>query len=94
MNKAEYKEALKVKLEEWKMKLAELEDDAERGGEDDEDMLDMKDLFRTFEDIESRLNEIDSMTEEEFDDEKSHIDSLADQLETDLGDARENIKDV
>ncbi len=96
MDKEEYVNNLKYKIEKWKTDLSILQDDTERGDEDlkEEYLALMGDLFRNFEEIESRLDEFDLMEEDVFKEEREVLDRQIYEFDEQLKAAREKIKDV
>jgi len=96
MDRESFIEALKDKVAVWQDELSILLDDAERGDEEvKEDNLErVHSLFRSFEEIESRLEEMDQMSEEEFETESELIEQEVEDLEADLIEVREDIQDV
>lgn len=96
MTREEYTEMLKDKMTEWKNDLVVLEDDAERAQEkeNDEYLDTIKDLYRQFESIESRMSEFEQMDDEEFEEEQAVMDDEIEQFEEMLEEAREEIKDI
>ncbi len=96
VSKDDFLDDLRTKLLDWQDQLASLEDDAERNeGEDQSEMLDaVQDLFRSYEDIESRADEIEEMTDDEFEEELPMLEELVSDFETAVDEAREKVKDV
>ncbi len=96
MKKQNYLEMLNNRVRVWRSDLATLQDDVDRADEDSKEdyMSTMADLYRSFEDVESRLDEIDEMTAEEFEDEKEVMDEKMADFEEALTEARETIKDI
>lgn len=96
MNRTEYAQYLRKKVHEWGKTLAILEDDLSRSNEDDreEDTLLFQELMRNYEGIESYIDEIGEMTDEDFEDERAVIDERVSDFEDELEEAREAIKDV
>lgn len=96
MTRDEYYDQLKEKMDDWKNMLVILEDDAERAKAKDAVEYErvIREVFRQFEAVESRFNEIPQMTDESFAEEKAVIDHDVLQLEGLLESARDQIKDV
>ncbi len=96
VNKDEFIDELRDTVLGWKDDIAVLEDDAERASGGDEDRYSklMQDLYRDFEDIESRIDEFEEMDSVEFDEELPSIEERIQEFEQSLEDAREAIEDV
>ncbi len=96
MDKSQFKLNLQNKLNLWGRDLSVLEDDTERADEDNKEefQLLMQELMRDYEDIESRLDEIDEMSDTVFEDEKYVMQEMMDDFGTRLAEARARITDV
>lgn len=96
MERSLYKKYLQDKLNIWGRELSVLEDDVERSDEDNKEEYEsvMRDLMRNYEDIESRLDEIEEMSKETFAEEKVVMDQMVVDFEQLLKDARATIQDI
>lgn len=96
MDKSQFKLNFQNKLNLWGRDLSVLEDDTERADEDNKEefQLLMQELMRDYEDLESRLNEIDEMSDTVFEDEKYVMQEMMDNFGTLLAEARSRITDV
>lgn len=96
MDKSQFKLNLQNKLNLWGRDLSVLQDDTERADEDEKEefQLLMQELMRDYEDIESRLDEIDEMSDTVFEDEKYVMQEMMDEFGTRLAEARARITDV
>lgn len=95
MNRDDYLSNLRETIIDWENELAILQDDAGRQTGDDEDAQEtMKDLFRQFETIQSKLDEIDQMSDEDFEEEQEVLDEEIEDFEMSLNQARAQIRDV
>lgn len=96
ISQEEFLEDLRESIIEWQDDLAVLEDDAERstGEEQDEYMEMIQDLFRSFEDLESRVDELEEMDDVDFEEELPLLEEKIQEFEQSLSDARLKIKDV
>lgn len=96
MNQSEYAQYLRKKCHSWGKELAILRDDLERSDEDDkaEYTLTFQELMRNYEGIESYIDEITEMPDDDFEDEKAVLDERVSEFEEQLQEARETIKDV
>lgn len=96
MKKHEYSQYLRKKIHSWGRELSVLEDDIERsdGDEKEEYELTFQDLMRHYEGIESYLDEIMEMSDDDFEDERAVLDERVEDFEVQLQEARESITDV
>ncbi len=96
MEKSLYKEHLENKLNLWGRELSIIQDDIDRADEDykEEYQLLMQDLMRAYENIESRLDEIEEMSSAVFADEKLVMDEMIREFETQLNETRDKVKDI
>jgi len=96
MKKEKYLNYLQSKVNEFQSSLEVLQDDAERGDSDNAEdyQVMVADLFRKFEEIRSKLDEVESMSDEEYSDERKVLDGQIESLEQDIDEARGKIKDV
>ncbi len=96
MDQSLFKEHLKNQLNLWGRELSTLQDDIDRSDEDDKEeyQLLMRDLMRAYENIESRLDEIDEMLDAVFVDEKIVMEKMMREFEVQLNDTREKVKDI
>lgn len=96
MDKEQFKQHVQNKLNLWGRDLSVLEDDVERADEDNKEEFEllMQDLMRAYEDIESRLDEIDEMSESVFEEEKYLMKEMMDEFGSRLAEARSKITDV
>ncbi len=96
MDQSLFKEHLENKLNLWGRELSILQDDIDRSDEDakEEYQLLMQDLMRAYENIESRLDEVEEMTDAVFADEKTVMEEMMTEFETQLSETREKVKDI
>ncbi len=96
MDKSEFKLHLKNKLNHWGKELSVLQDDTERADENSKEEFEllMQELMRDYEDMESRLDEIDEMSDTVFEDEKYVMQEMLDEFGGRLASARSKITDV
>ena len=96
MKPHEYAQYLQNKVHAWGKELALLEDDVERSDEDDKEeyTLLFQELMRNYESIESYIDEITEMSEDDFQEEKAVLDERIADFEVQMKEARETIKDV
>ena len=96
MDKSQFKLNLQNKLNLWGRDLSVLQDDTERSDEDDKEefTLLMQELMRDYEEIESRLDEIDLMSDTVFDEERYVMQEMMDEFGARLAEARSRITDV
>lgn len=86
----------KAMVADWQDRLSTLRDDAERSPEDlKEEYLELVDmLYRDFEEVESRVMDLDQMSEESFAEEAELLEEEASDFEDSLQDARDRIANI
>lgn len=96
MNPEIYLSNLREKVVDWENQLAILQDDANRnpGSEEEDNQQTVRSLFRQFEGIQSRFDEIEQISPEEFAEERLVINEEVKDFETSLAQARGKIRDV
>lgn len=96
MYKREFEELLTKKLNKYQDVLEEIEDrlDTLPPYARDDMQMELNDLYRSFEDLESRLDEIDSMTEKEFLEEEEIMNEKMETLEDSFSEFMHNLHRV